>query len=456
MTICQNGFSLTALSLFASSGIGDLALSAAGGHLLVANELIPDRADLLRANFPHTEVITGDIREVASDLVQSTKERLDGRNLDVLFATPPCQGMSKNGRGKLLQGIREGYREKIDPRNQLATYVPAVVNALRPKVVLFENVPEMKTTLIVDEDGQLVDLLDFLLESMSDYLGCWKVIEFADYGVPQRRQRLITIFVRKDVDLNLSEMSFEKLCSHLFPPPTHSSKPSIFEKPWITVSDAISHLPKLDASSKETARDAKLDFHYVPLLDDTKYWWVSHTPPGASAFDNQCTNSACGYTKNPTHGSSRINGINRSRYDTPIYCTKCSELLPRPVTYSSDKDPRLMRGFTSAYKRMRWDLPASAMTRNLSYACSDQKLHPTQHRVLSLLEAMMLQTITDYEYSWNLPNGKRASDKLIRDTIGESVPPRGLQCLFEHVFSALFGLSPTRSCEFSDQVNVRT
>jgi DNA (cytosine-5)-methyltransferase 1 len=44
---------------------------------------------------------------------------LSGVELDILFATPPCQGMSKNGRGKLLQGIREGKKPSLDSRNRL-------------------------------------------------------------------------------------------------------------------------------------------------------------------------------------------------------------------------------------------------------------------------------------------------------------------------------------------------
>lgn len=436
---------LTALSLFSSSGIGDLALRAAGAQLLVANELVSDRADLLQANFPEALVVKGDIREVAPQIIHSAHERLNGRDLDVIFATPPCQGMSKNGRGKLLRGIRDGYREKIDPRNQLATFVPSIINDLRPRLVVFENVPEMKDTLVVDQNGKLVNLLDLLIDNMNSYVGCWKVIEFADYGVPQRRQRLISIFIREDVKPYLAQCSFDQLCAQLYPEPTHSSQPSLLERSWISVSEVISVLPNLDASTRETAQCRELDFHYVPILDAKKYWWVSNTPSGASAFDNQCVNPSCGYQHNATHGAARTNGINRSRNDTPIYCDKCGELLPRPVTYAHDDIPRLMRGFTSAYKRMRGDLPASAMTRNLSYACSDQKLHPTQHRVLSLLEAMMLQTITDYPYCWTLPNGKRASDKLIRDTIGESVPPRGLQYIFEHIFDTLFNFQPSRS-----------
>ena len=409
-------------------------------ELLVANEMLEDRADLLSVNFPETDVVVGDIREVSDTISKSIHDRLEGRNLDILFATPPCQGMSKNGRGKLLRGVRDGLRDAIDPRNQLATYVPPLAEAFSPRLLVFENVPEMDGTLVEDSDGELVELLDHLESMLVDYSGCWKVIEFADYGVPQRRQRLITVFLRNDVLPGIDRMSRAARAERLFPRQTHAREPNLLEKDWLTVTDTISDLPSLDARSAETARDPDLDFHYVPVLDERKYWWVSHTALATSAFDNQCVAKECGYNGNATHASRKTNGVNRASTETPIYCSRCGALLPRPVV-ETEHGPRLMKGFTSAYKRMRGDLPSAAMTRNLSYACSDQKLHPTQNRVLSLLEAMRLQTITDYPYRWTRSSGKRASDKLVRDAIGESVPPRGLEVLFRHLITEALAAS---------------
>lgn len=129
-------------------------------------------------------------------------------------------------------------------------------------------------------------------------------------------------------------------------------------------------------------------------------------------------------------------GINRARTDTPIRCKQCGSLLPRPWV-EANGEHRLMNGFTSAYKRMSWDKPASALTRNLSYACSDHKLHPDQHRVLSLYEAFHLHTIADFDYEWVYPSGRKASDKTVRDVIGESIPPRGLYAIYSFILKIL-------------------
>lgn len=93
-----------------------------------------------------------------------------------------------------------------------------------------------------------------------------------------------------------------------------------------------------------------------------------------------------------------------------------------------------MRGFTSAYKRMSFDRPASALTRNLSYACSDNKLHPEQNRVLSLREAFILHTIDRFQYEWKRRDGRAVSDKTIREIIGESIPPDGLRQIIDFLF----------------------
>lgn len=421
---------LQAISLFSSAGIGDLAFQHLPVEVLVSCELLEDRHQVYQANNPGTLAISGDIWEKWPEVISTTKKCLNGRELDILFATPPCQGMSKNGRGKLLQAVRAGQKPALDVRNRLIIPTLKVACALHPRLIVFENVPEMADTLIEDERGELIPILDLVRQQLGpDYDGEARVIEFADYGVPQRRQRLISVFTR-DAAL-LAQLKKRRT---LFPRPTHSQCQNGAAKPWVTLRDVISRMPPLDAGRPETARD-KDPLHFVPLLDEDKYFWVSHTPPEKGAFDNQC--AACGYEGNPTHSSGKdAKGINRASRETPLHCQKCGELLPRPWVKTPDGH-RLMRGYTSAYKRMRWDLPASALTTNLAYACSDNKLHPEQHRVLSMREALMLHTISDFEFRLERQDGRKVTAGLIYQIIGESIPPKGLEVLFGHWVSIL-------------------
>ncbi len=420
---------MKAISLFSCGGIGDLALKSAGVDVILANELEQDRAEVFCYNFPEVEMIIGDIWKKKESIVKTVHKLLPDNKLDIVFATPPCQGMSKNGRGKLLNLVRKGDRPKDDPRNQLVIPAIDIFLELGAETLVMENVPEMKHTLIASylSRGKLVSIPEYIMERLGgEFSSSIKVIEFADYGVPQRRQRLISVFSKNK---NIKKYIFQ--FGTIFPPKTHSKAVTEGLSPWVTVRDSISMLPRLDAKSKETSINKEIPYHNVPLLDKDKYLWVTNTPLGKSAFDNQCINIFCGHSQNPIHGSKHDkNGINKSKTSTPIYCEKCKELLPRPWVREGERF-RLMKGFVSAYKRMDYDLPSSALTRNLSYACSDNKLHPDQNRVLSIYEATILHTLSLYEYSWQRRDGKKVSNKLIRELIGESIPPHGLQQLFE-------------------------
>ena len=410
----------TAISLFCSSGIGDLALRRAGIDVLVANELIKERCNLFRNNFPTTQLIEGSVWEQKNKIINDTLEILEGRSLDFALVTPPCQGMSKNGRGKLLAEIRAGRRSKVDDRNMLIIPSLEIIKKLQPTTVVFENVPEMINTVIPFEDS-VIGIVELIKQELSDWLVEAKIVEFADYGVPQKRQRLITIATKNGRLLN----SFNTEGT-LFPNKTHSPNGCLFTEKWKTVREVISDFEPLDGLNKPKSKVNEL--HYVPKLDKTKYFWVSNTPQGKSAFDNQCIE--CGYQENPTHLARKNHeGVNRASVETPIYCLSCGKLLPRPVV-TKNGQTRLMKGFTSAYKRMTWDSPASAITRNFPYACSDNKLHPEQNRTLSVLEALALHSIDVDEYKFEYNNGKKAGSVAIRDTLGESVPPKFLEILF--------------------------
>lgn len=417
---------MTAISLFTSGGLGDLAVRKAGFDILVSNEKLSDRHSVFESNFPTTRAITGDIWQVVDRLESETRELLSGADLTLFYATPPCQGMSKNGRGKLLNAIRAGRKPPLDERNRLIVPTMDLAQRLQPEIVLLENVPEMANTLILDDNGNTTQIIEFIQAQLGpEYVGRAEVIEFANYGVPQCRRRLITVFTR-----NQRLAAWFADCGTFMPLRTHTPNGRDNTARWVTVRDAIEGISPLDAQCSESAA-SDIPFHRVPLLDSMKYWWVENTPPERSAFDNQCV--CCGFEGNETHTARRDHsGINRASRETPLYCEKCSEMLPRPSVDRNNKR-ELMHGYTSAYKRMSYDKPASSLTRNLSYACSDNKLHPEQNRVLSLYEAFRIHTLDRYTYEWRRSDNRQISDKTIREIIGESIPPAGLQVITDHL-----------------------
>jgi DNA (cytosine-5)-methyltransferase 1 len=430
-----------AVSLFTGAGIGDLGFRAAGFHFLATCEIEKDRCALAALNDPDARPFAADVRTIQGPLVRHVRSRLGraGQELFLLVCTAPCQGMSKNGQGTLLANVRKGKRPRLDPRNRLVLPALNIIRRLRPLWVVFENVIEMRHTVIADEQGLVRPILEVIQSALSPvYSGVAYDVEFADYGIPQRRQRLITIYTRDPAGLTAFRNG-----ATLLPPRTHSREPRAGWHRWVSVAEALRGFPPLDAGDPHRATCSTLPFHRVPVLDPRKYEWVRHTPPSASAFDNQCANPVCGFSGNPTHGARHgRDGINRSNKDTPLFCIRCGSLLPRPYVEDRDGRKRIMSGYTSAYKRMAADLPAPALTRNLSYPCSDQKIHPFENRVLSLHEAMALQTVTEYPYAWGPlqweKGGRRvvrrvASDSLIRHVLAESVPPRFFELLGRHL-----------------------
>lgn len=418
-----------AISLFSSSGIGDLGLKANNIETIIACELLEDRMNLLKNNFPNTKCFCGDIWNLSDEIIHYYESKYK-ENPFLIIATPPCQGMSPNGMGKMLSDYRKGIRPEFDDRNRLIIPAINIIKTLKPNWVILENVANMVNTVILDENDELINIIDYIFKQLgNEYIGVPKVIDCADYGVPQHRKRLITILSRTEK----AKQYWEKSKSFM-PDATHSSQPSMFTSPWRTVRDAIGRLPSLCATKGHNEAPEFNLLHKVPLLDDKKIHWIENTPEGDSAFNNQCINPNCLFKGNPIHGAAKDeNGINRYNDDTPIYCQKCGSLLPRPwVEDPKTGKKRLMKGYVSAYKRMFWDEPASTLTQNFQYACSDNKLHPSQNRVLSLYEGTVIQTISEYDYSFII-NGKLVSNGLIRDTIGESVPPRVIDLICKKI-----------------------
>lgn len=417
---------INVLSLFSSAGIGELGIKACGFKILLSNELLKFRSALYKENYPETKNICGDIWELQETIIKSWKGLNVGSPF-LVYATPPCQGMSFNSVGKRLQEIREGRKPKDDPRNRLIIPTLHIVKSLKPKWLLLENVQEMQNTLIPNESGEYQNIIDYIKQELPEYVGGPEVVNCADYGIPQTRVRLITIFTCSEKGIAY----FDKYGSFL-PPRTHSEKGGSGKKKWITLRDLIEKFPPLSAEEGKN-KDPKNPWHIVPIIKPEKFWWVKNTPANETAYNNQCVE--CGYSENPRHGMCFIDGRHISKKDTPIYCEKCGALLPRPtmIDRSSGKR-RMIKGFDSAYRRMAWDSPSGTLTQLFQSEASDKKIHPSQNRTLSIYEGLCIQTISDYNYKFTI-NGIPISMNACCQVIGESVPPKLIELICRKILT---------------------
>lgn len=425
------------VSLFSGGGFGDLGIvHGVGIPLLACCELVEERADVLRRLFPFSSVHCGDIWTVGPDIVRVVREKIgEGRRPWLLVMSPPCQGMSSNGKGRIGVGVERGTRPSDDPRNRLVLPALEVIDALQPEWVIVENVKHMQRTLVPNELGQMENLIDLLRRRLSQYTVEPRVVEAADYGVPQGRERLITVCSRS------------RAARPYHAPPTHGNPPL---KPHVSIRMATLHLSPLDAM--HCTSDTNDLLHCIPGWTSDQYFCMSHTPEGCTAFEN----AACVECGRDQAGTKNVD------------CEWCGKALPRPVMCESvwecDKcgaltrkgratcdgghfrSPeaqemprrRIVRAFKTSYRRMRGDRPASTLTTNSGVISSDVKGHPYENRVLSVREVLIVASLTSYpgeSAPWKSAEDVLATlpHRLIRTIAGESIPPRMFAAIVSYI-----------------------
>lgn len=393
------GFS--GLSLFSGAGLSDLGYEMAGFRFVVQVELDADRAQIGQANFPHSHWIEGDVHHALSKVVDAFHQRCSSP-LDLLVVTPPCQGMSSSNPSRGKRNTEEARANEW--KNRLLLEVIPYAKELQPRVIVAENVRQI-LTLEVSNGSRRQKIQEVLQQELPEYRFYAGVINVSDYGIPQDRRRGIFVGVRT------AELWFHRLDAQLrrpWPRRTHARKPENGLLPWVSVGGWLRDMDyeELDSGSPEKAQGREC-LHFVPHYDGDRYRLVRDIPAnsGLSAYANdRC--SACGKKGVP---------------EGMAYCPFCGAVMRNRPLINSPSGARLIRGFMSSYRRMHPNEPAPTVTTNSSHVGSDNKIHPWEHRVLSILECADLQTVPRW-FDWS-----KATDKgrryLIRNLIGEAFPP---------------------------------
>jgi DNA (cytosine-5)-methyltransferase 1 len=173
----RKGLSLTAVDIFAGCGGLTEGLKRAGFRVLGAVEIDQAALDTYEANHPNVKTWHIDIRKLKARTICKYL-RIRKRQLDLLAGCPPCQGFST------LRTLN-GKRSNRDSRNDLLFEFLRFVDDLRPKAVMLENVPGLAQTNGFKRFQARMRALG--------YMGEYKILNAADYGVAQRRRRLIYV-----------------------------------------------------------------------------------------------------------------------------------------------------------------------------------------------------------------------------------------------------------------------
>ena len=179
--------SFNVVSLFAGCGGSSTGYVMAGGKVLLAVEWDDNAVATYKANYPGTPVYHGDIGKLTIDEILKTTGLKPGE-LDILDGSPPCQGFSTAGK-----------RDFCDTRNQLFREYVRILQGLKPKVFVMENVSGMVK-------GKMKLIFAEILRELkgSGYQVKARLMNAMYYGVPQSRQRMIFVGVREDLGIEPS------------------------------------------------------------------------------------------------------------------------------------------------------------------------------------------------------------------------------------------------------------
>lgn len=367
---------LTYISLFSSAGVGCYGFKQVGFQCIATNELIKRRLDVQRFNKKckyESGYICGDItkdetKQLLFNEIALWKEKENIGEVDVVIATPPCQGMSVANHKKTDNEI---------VRNSLVVESIKIINEIKPRFFVFENVPLFLKTICTD-----IDKVDKpISEAIEKNLGCdynyvGEVINFKNYGSNSSRKRTLVIGVRKDIECNPKD---------LFPDYTSEK----------TLRETIGHLMSLTKPYQFDPNDA---YHFFRGYPERMRRWISSTPEGCSAFDNP-------------------------------------NIEDRPHQVKDGKIVENVKKNSDKYTRLRWDSVGPCIHTRNDQLASQNTIHPSDDRVFSIRELMILMTIPE-NFKWSeLSLGelnmlsdeeKRAYLKKeeikIRQSIGEAVP----------------------------------
>lgn len=370
---------LTYISLFSSAGVGCYGFKMAGFECIATCELLSRRLNIQRYNHKcryESGYICGDMTlDETKDIIESEFDRWrknHGINdLDVLIATPPCQGMS-------YANHKKTNKEKEMRRNSLVVESLIMTKRLHPKFFVYENVKAFLGTACLDTDGQFKAIKDAIIHNLGgEYNILFSIPNFKDYGCPSSRTRTLVVGVRKDI---LDVAPYD-----IFPD----------ERPQQTLRQVIGHLPSLSTMGEIWEKDLYHSFRsYNPIMVS----WIEKLKEGQGAFDNEEVE------RRPYH---IVDGVK----------------VPN-VEKNGDK-----------YTRQYWDkVPPCVHTRN-DILASQNTVHPVDNRVFSIRELMLMMSVPDsFEWNYRpflelntMPiEEKRKYLKEnginIRQNIGEAVP----------------------------------
>lgn len=367
---------LTYISLFSSAGVGCYGFSLEGFDCIATVELINRRLDVQRYNnkclyssgYIADDITKKFVKEKIFSEINLWKMEQELKEVDVVLATPPCQGMS----------VANHKKGDELARNSLVIESVKLVDEIRPKIFIFENVRAFLSSICTDKDKKQKRIREAIEVNLGGrYNIHYQVINFKDYGNPSSRTRTLVIGVRKDIQ--------EVTPLDLMPP----------LKSGGTLRNAIGDLSSLKRMGEIDKKDIYHNFrpygvHMLP--------WIENIKEGQSAFDN----------------------IDPKRQP--------HQIVNGEIIHNKNKNG-------DKYSRCYWDKVAPCVHTRNDILASQSTVHPKDNRVFSIRELMRMMSVPD-SFNWvaisfNELNKLQIEEKRkilkkeeinVRQSLGEAVP----------------------------------
>ena len=330
-----------AIDLFSGAGGLSYGLEAAGYHVALAVDFNDWALETHAHNFDgealHLDLSRLDVQD---DIVNSFR----GVDVALIAGGPPCQPFSRVGRSKIRSLVDSGVRDPNDQRSHLWEAFFNIVERIRPRAVLMENVPDIVTSDNMIILRKMLGRLD-----RAGYDSYVRIVNAWEYGVPQHRKRFILVGLRDGGEF-------------VWPAPVGVA----------TVRDAIDDLPVLD-----------------PALGDVG---AVVMPYGGAHSDFQRQARKCCSGED---GNFIFDHITRPVRSDDL---EAFRLMKPGMPYSQlPEELRRYRSdiFHDRYNRLEWDGLSRTITAHIGKD-GYMYIHPDQHRTLTVREAARIQTFPDH------------------------------------------------------------
>lgn len=348
------------IDLFAGCGGFSCGFEQAGFEIIKAVEFDKEIAASYIHNHSGTVVFAEDIGKI------DDVDHFTPREADIIIGGPPCQGFSMAG--ARIRGAR-AFME--DPRNYLFRHYVNVVKIVRPKIFLLENV---KGILSKDNGAIFEEIVNTfgdpeVFEGDKYYLH-HKVCKAVEFGIPQKRERVVIIGVlNKDFDI---DEVFETVKSKIL-----RNNPHFFDE--VSLKDAISDIPEVTESGKATLQECQSEYQRSLRTEDGQ-------------IENHIA------SKHNTKALDRMQKVDVGENWQVL-------------------DEEIKSVHSGAYGRLNWELPTMTITTRFDTPAGGRFIHPEKDRTLTPREAARVQSFPD---SFHFTGSKTSICKQI----GNAVPPK--------------------------------